>query len=139
MDEELHKPDSTDPDRPVIPEEEMQKLVSAMTKTLEMGIGAVYGHEEDGVPDSDVDCIARLQQCKSVCCTFQFALTKDEVQKGLIKYNTKRPFFIARDKDGYCPHLKRDTFRCSVWNKRPLRCRRYNCSDDPQVWSGPGK
>jgi len=105
-----------------------------MIKTLEMGIGVVYGQEDEGIPDAVVDCDARLQQCRSICCTFQFALTKEEVQKGKIKYDPKRPFFIARDEDGYCPHLDRQTLKCTIWSDRPLRCRRYNCTNDPYVW-----
>jgi hypothetical protein len=116
-----------------IPEEEKQRIVSVMIKMMEMGIGAVYGQEDEGVPDAVVECDAYLQQCKAVCCTFAFALTKGEVQKGMIKHNTRRPFFIARDSDGYCPHLDRSNLRCTIWSERPLRCRRYDCRNDPQV------
>lgn len=125
---------SDKPDVPDIPDEEMKRLVSAMMKTLEMGIGAVYGEEDDGLPDAEVDCHARLQQCKAKCCTFQFALTREEVQRGRIQYDSKRPYFIAWETDGYCPHLNRDTLACAIWTDRPLRCRRYDCTEDPELW-----
>jgi hypothetical protein len=115
-----------------ISEDEKDRLVSIMIKTMEMGIGAVYGQEDSG-PDAVVDCGSRLPWCRSICCTFNFALTKDEVKEGLIEHNPDRPFFIAREKDGYCPHLERDTLRCSVWSGRPLRCRKYDCTGDPDV------
>jgi hypothetical protein len=112
-----------------IPEEELERIVSAMMKTLEMGICAVYGDEDDDVPDAAVDCESRLPECRAKCCTYHFALTKDEVRRGIIKHDPKRPFFIARDEDGYCPHLNRTTLRCRVWQDRPLRCRRYDCTE----------
>ena len=62
-----------------------------------------------------------------------FALTKDEVGLGRIMYNTDRPYFIARDPDGYCPHLERETFSCRVWDHRPERCRRYDCRQEPEL------
>ena len=118
-----------------IPEEELQRVITAMMQTLELGICVVYGDEDTETPDAVVNCDKRLNKCKSICCSFQFALTKEEVQRGHIKHDIKRPFFIARDLDKYCHHLNRHTLKCDIWNDRPLRCRKYDCSDDPQVWS----
>lgn len=123
-----------DQELPDIPEEEKRRIVSALIKMMEMGMGAVYGDEDDGIPDADVDCGALMSRCRAKCCTLTFALTRDEVEAGNIRYNLRRPYFIARDEDGYCPHLDRSTFRCSIWERRPLRCRRYSCTDDPVVW-----
>ncbi len=117
-----------------ISHEEDKRIAPIIEKMLEMGMGAVYGQEDEGVPDAYVDCEANIRHCKAICCTFNFALTKKEVQKGHIKHNTRRPFFIARDSDGYCPHLDRDTLQCNIWEERPLRCRRYDCREDPDVW-----
>lgn len=86
-------------------------------------------------PDADVPCSQLMGQCKAKCCTFIFALTKEEVKKGLVKYNKDKPYFIARDMDGYCPHLNRDNLNCEVWNDRPLRCRRYDCRGDRNAWT----
>lgn len=116
-------------------EEEDKKLSSLIKKMLEMGMGAVYGIEDAGIPDAEVQCEERMKECRAKCCTFQFALTKEEVKQGRIQYNTKRPYFIARDMDGYCPHLDRETLICTVYEERPLRCRRYDCRDDPDVRS----
>jgi Fe-S-cluster containining protein len=98
-----------------------------MNKMLEMGITAVYGREEEGIPDTVLNCDLRLDKCRARCCTYTFALTKEEVMKGLIRYDPARPFFIARDSDGYCAHLDRTTLECTAWKDRPLRCRRYDC------------
>ena len=128
--------ESGDPGHPDITDEEKEKLLLLVQKMLGMGICAVYGQEDEGLPDACLDCETNLKWCRAICCTFQFALTKEEVQKGHLKYNPSRPFFIARDTDGYCPHLERGTMRCTVWSERPLRCRRYDCTEDPAVPKG---
>lgn len=125
--------ESGDQDFPEIPEEEKKKLLSLMQKMMEMGICAVYGQEDKGLPDAEVDCEANLQLCRAICCSFQFALTKEEVKKGHLAHDQSRPFFIAKDADGYCGHIERNTLRCTVWSERPLRCRRYDCKKDPQI------
>jgi Fe-S-cluster containining protein len=122
-----------DSGRPDIPAEERERILSLMHKMMEMGVCAVYGQEDEGVSDISLECEAHLKRCRAICCTFQFALTKEEVRKGHLKHNPSRPFFIARDADGYCLHLERSTLRCTVWPERPLRCRRYDCGEDPQV------
>jgi hypothetical protein len=121
-------PETGDPDRAEIPPEQKEKILSLMQKMMEMGICAVYGQEEEGLPDAVVNCEANIRSCKAVCCTLQFALTKEEAQKKLFKHDPSRPFFMARDQDGYCPHLDHGTLRCTVWSERPLRCRRYDCT-----------
>jgi hypothetical protein len=119
----------------IIPsEEEDKRLAPLIKKMLEMGIGAVYGVEDEEGEWTEVDCRSRLKRCRSVCCTFQFALTREEVRKGIVRHDRNRPYFIARDPDGYCPHMDRDTFECTVYMDRPLRCRKYDCRDDSQVW-----
>jgi Fe-S-cluster containining protein len=125
--------ETDDPDLADIPPEQREKILSLMEKMMEMGICAVYGQEEEGLPDAIVPCEANIRSCKARCCTLQFALTREEVEKKLFKHNPSRPFFIARDRDGYCPHLDRGTLQCTVWSQRPLRCRRYDCSrvDEP--------
>ncbi len=124
----LTTPDTGDPDWNEIPPEQREKILSLMQKMMEMGIFAVYGQEQEGLPDADVHCEANVQFCKAACCTLQFALTKEEVQKKIYNYNPSRPFFMARGQDGYCPHINRGTLRCTIWSERPLRCRRYDCN-----------
>jgi len=119
-----------DPEFCALSPAEQERLVAVMEKMLEMGIGAVYGEEEEGKPEAVVDCRERLSECRARCCTYHFALTKEEVEGGRIRHNPKRPFFIARERDGYCPHLDRRTLLCRVWDDRPLRCRRYDCRRD---------
>jgi Fe-S-cluster containining protein len=121
-----------------IPEEERERILSALRRMLDMGIGVVYGQEDEGIPDAAVDCKAYLFRCKAVCCTFNFALTKEEVGKGRLRHDPGRPFFMARDEDGYCAHIDRGTLECAVYEDRPLRCRRYGCGETPGAWPDKG-
>jgi hypothetical protein len=122
---------------PDLSEEERAYIKKMLERFMELGIGAVYGDEDNSEDTVLFDCDDRKEFCKAVCCTFVFALTKDEAQKKIIKWNPKRPYFIARDNDGYCPHLDRESLRCKVWEERPERCRKYDCRKDPQVWIDP--
>jgi Fe-S-cluster containining protein len=116
-----------------LPEEEQERVKRMLVKLMEMGIGAVHGDEEDGEPDAIVDCNPLLSSCKSACCTFLFALTKKEADEGNIEHDPKRPFFIKIQEDGYCAHLDRDTLKCLIWAERPVRCRKYDCRQDPEL------
>lgn len=110
-----------------IPEEEKQRIVAALLRMMEMGMGGVYGIEDEGIPDAAPPCSSLMQECKARCCSLAFALTKEEVQRGIVAYDRKKPFFIARGEDGYCAQIDRKTLRCIVYEDRPLRCRRYDC------------
>lgn len=123
-----------DPEYRAMTPEQRKKLLSIMEKMIDMGMAAVYGDEDEDVPDANVDCAQCIPYCKAKCCTLIFALTKDEVAHGVIQYNQQRPYFIARDEDRYCPHMDRQTYACTVWEHRPLRCRRYDCRSDKEIW-----
>lgn len=126
-----------DPDFLAIPEDKrgrVLEMLSAFEKTLEKGVAAIYGDESADEPDADVDCLRFVDQCQARCCTLTFALTREEVELGIVEHNPDRPFFIARDADGWCPHLDRSTLSCQVWQNRPLRCRRYDCCDNKEIW-----
>lgn len=110
-----------------ISEAERAKILEIALEHMIMIAGKVYGLEDDTEPEAEVDCGARTESCRAICCTYAFALTQEEVGKSFIKYNPERPFYIARDADGYCPHLDRVTFKCGIHDKRPLRCRKYAC------------
>ena len=116
------------PDFQPLSGEERDKIMEIAFKRMVMINDKVYGLEDDAEPDAAVDCASLTPTCKAFCCTYVFALTQDEVKKGFCKYNAEKPFYIARDADGYCPHLDRTTFKCGIHDKRPLRCRKYACA-----------
>ncbi|MFW2373437.1 MAG: YkgJ family cysteine cluster protein [Gammaproteobacteria bacterium] len=131
---ELDEDFKDDPDYQQLSYDEKIRIIRVLGKMIDMGMGAVYGDEDEGVPDADVPCNDLISQCGAKCCSFIFALTKDEVQLAKVQHNKDKPFFIARDEDGFCPHLNRVSLECNVWHDRPLRCRRYDCRADKNVW-----
>jgi Fe-S-cluster containining protein len=64
-----------------------------------------------------------------------FALSQQDVEEGVIKWDLGRPYLIAQDADGYCRHLDRQAMRCTVRAQRPLPCRGYDCRRDKRIWS----
>lgn len=82
----------------------------------------------------EIDCENRVHLCRASCCRLRFALSKQDVYEGLIKWDLGRPYLIAQDKDGYCTHFARDTCGCTVREKRPVPCRGYDCRNDKRIW-----
>lgn len=118
----------------VVSEEERAYIKKMIERLMEKGIFVAYGDESGEEKTVLFDPGERKGLCKAICCSFVFALTKKEVEKGIIKWNPKRPYFIARDEDGYCPHLDRKSLLCKIWEDRPERCRKYDCRKDQNVW-----
>jgi hypothetical protein len=45
-------------------EEEKHRIVSVLEKMMDMGIGTVYGDEDDDMPDTDDPCTGVIDQCQ---------------------------------------------------------------------------
>ncbi len=131
-DKSIHK--NTPEEEYELSEDQQAHIKKMLERLFEIGFLAVYGDEDSSENVVFCDHKNRKHICKAVCCTFIFALTKEEVQKGIVKWNPKRPYFIARDEDGYCPHLNRRNLQCEIWDDRPERCQKYDCRKDPNIW-----
>ena len=83
---------------------------------------------------AEIDCENRLHLCKAACCRLPFALSKHDVQEGVVKWDLGQPYMNARDEEGYCTHLDQGTHQCTVYNQRPIPCRGYDCRKDQRVW-----
>ncbi len=122
--------------------DERKKKVAArlVRKFTESGIGLLYQEPEYDKytfeHEACVDCQERLNICKAVCCKFPFALSRQDVEEGIVNWEFKRPYLIAHDMDGYCVHLDRETFRCRVREHRPVPCRGFDCQNNEKwnVW-----
>lgn len=127
--------------------DERKKQVSGrlVKKFVESGIGLLYqDSEEDKYTfehEACVDCRDRLHICKAVCCKFPFALSRQDVEEGIIHWEFGRPYLIAHSADGYCAHLDRKTYSCTVYENRPLPCRGFDCNDNQKwkVWLDYGR
>jgi Fe-S-cluster containining protein len=115
-------------------EEQREYIKKMIEKLMEKQILVVYGDEDNTEEITIFGDEERRHICGSICCSFTFALTKRDVEEGFARWNPKRPYFIAREADGYCPHLDRKTLLCTIWEHRPERCRKYDCRNDNTVW-----
>lgn len=86
-------------------------------------------------PTADVPCLENMPICKARCCRFTFALSSDDLDAGVVRWDYGRPYIIRqRESDGKCVHNDADTGYCTVHTQRPHICRSYDCREDPRVW-----
>lgn len=108
-------------------------------KFRQEGIGAAYQdpeHDKYGYEGSvEIDCASRLHLCKAACCRLRFALSRQDVEEGIVQWDFSHPYFIASGEDGYCRHLDRGCMGCSIHAHRPVPCRAYDCRQDKRIWS----
>jgi Fe-S-cluster containining protein len=109
-------------------------------KFRQQGMGAVFQDPEQdkyACPEQEVtiDCENRLPFCKAACCRLNFALSRQDIDEGIVKWDLGRPYMIAQDADGYCRHLDRQACRCTVYANRPVPCRAYDCRKDKRIWA----
>src|SRR4051794_26029497 len=83
------------------------------------------------VPAEAIDCGARLPVCKAVCCRLRFALTVEEIESGLVKWELGQPYFNRQNAEGYC---HRWDGGCTIYHERPSPCRLYSCEHDDRIW-----
>ncbi len=121
-------------------ERKRQVATRLVKKFTESGIGLMYQDPEydkySFEHESYVDCHSRLPVCKALCCKFPFALSRQDVEEGMIRWDFGRPYLIAHDTDGYCVHRNSTTFECKVYEHRPVPCKGFDCKDDKKwkVW-----
>ena len=82
---------------------------------------------------AEIDCENRKHICRAACCTFAYALSLQDIREG-IRWSLGKPFMNAKEPDGYCVHLNRDTLTCNIYEQRPAVCRQYSCRNDHRVW-----
>jgi hypothetical protein len=94
--------------------------------------------EVAGAAPVAVDCRARMQVCRAVCCRLDFALSIQEVESGRAKWDLGRPYFIRHESTGYCASFVRESSGCGIYEDRPFVCRQYSCAGDARIWSDFG-
>jgi Fe-S-cluster containining protein len=102
------------------------------------GMGVVYQKPEynkytfEG--ETEIDCENRIHLCHAACCKLRFALSKQDVEEGIVRWDFSAPYLIASGPDGYCQHLDRDETRCTIHSHRPVPCRAFDCRRDTRIW-----
>jgi Fe-S-cluster containining protein len=86
-------------------------------------------------PNADVDCLALMHLCKARCCSLRFALSRQDIEEGKIKFDVDDPYMIRHDADGLCTHFDRAAGGgCGAYEHRPAPCRIYDCRQDQRIW-----
>lgn len=81
-----------------------------------------------------IDCASYHPICRAGCCTLWFALSVQDLDEGIAKWSYSHPYGIAQGPDGFCVHFDHASYRCSIYEKRPLVCRAYDCRADKRIW-----
>jgi hypothetical protein len=59
-------------------------------KFVESGMGLMYQDPEYDKytfeHEADSDCLKRLDICKAICCKFPFALSRQDVEEGIVRW-----------------------------------------------------
>jgi hypothetical protein len=83
---------------------------------------------------AEVDCADRVHLCKASCCRLPFALSRQDVEERVVRWDFGVPYMIEQGGDGYCAHHDRCTRGCSIYRQRPVPCRGYDCRHDARIW-----
>lgn len=113
-----------------------QRLVE---KLKDNGIGVMLQQPEidkyEFEGGAQIDCENRVHLCKTACCRLRFALSKQDLEEGIVKWDLAHPYLVARGTDGYCRHLERGSCHCTIYQNRPVPCRAYDCRKDRRIWA----
>lgn len=100
-------------------------------------------HVQVGMPEDkyamtdlpDVDCRALIPICQGRCCRLRFALTFQDLDEGVVRWDYGKPYQIRqRPEDGHCVHAHPEQRLCTVYEHRPGICRQYDCRKDARIW-----
>jgi len=93
------------------------------------------GSSKYGSPSPEIPCGELIPLCHARCCTLSFALSTEDLDEGVIRWDYGQPYLIRqRASDGYCVHNDPDSRGCTVHQFRPRVCRGYDCRKDARVW-----
>ena len=109
-----------------------------MEQLREKGTGVVFQDPEHDKyafdNQAEIDCAGRIPLCHATCCRLPFALSKQDVREGIVRWDLGQPYMIDQGADGCCNHLDRSARACTIWNNRPVPCRGFDCRKDKRIW-----
>lgn len=93
------------------------------------------GEDKYAADNAGPDCAALIAICEARCCKLSFALSTQDLDEGVIRWDYGQPYLIRqRASDAYCVHNDPTSHFCTVHEHRPRVCRRYDCSKDTRIW-----
>lgn len=82
--------------------------------------------------DGGPPCLELLPICGARCCSFEVALTTQDLDEGQLRWDYATPYLLSkRAEDGLCVY---NHGGCDVYATRPAPCRRYDCRSDTRIW-----
>jgi hypothetical protein len=116
-------------------DELLQAIESVRVETAERGERATIGaalRVDDERPDATVDCATRLPICGAACCRLRFALSTEDIEAGVVKWDLAKPYYNRLGEGGHCHQWDAG---CGCYEQRPGVCRTYSCEHDPRIWT----
>lgn len=93
------------------------------------------GESKYQTPSPAIPCGELIPLCRAQCCTLSFALSTEDLDEGVIRWDYGQPYLIRqRASDGYCVHNDPESRGCTVHAFRPRVCRSYDCRNDKRIW-----
>lgn len=87
-----------------------------------------------------IDPGVQCSNCEAVCCRLTVVLMpEDHVPDWLVEHDARGMETLAKGEEGWCAALDLNTFRCTIYDERPVICRKYamgspSCRDERQKW-----
>ena len=114
---------------------ELDAAIQARDATSVLHVELAAPVDKYTVAGADPPCAELLPLCQARCCRLRFALSSQDLDEGVIRWDHGRPYLIRHEADGACAHLARTgDGGCSAYAHRPTPCRTYDCRRDPRVW-----
>ena len=86
------------------------------------------------VESPDIDCASRISLCGARCCSFEVALSPQDIAEKKIPFVIDQPYLLPRDPVTKKCACMDDAGACTVYDARPATCRTYDCREDARVW-----
>lgn len=86
------------------------------------------------VENSDVDCAARIPLCGARCCSFEVALSRQDVEEAKLPFEIDQPYLLRRDPTTRRCVCSQPDGGCGAYEHRPGPCREYDCKQDRRIW-----
>jgi Fe-S-cluster containining protein len=86
------------------------------------------------IASPQINCHERIHACKGACCALRFALSRQDVEEGVVRWDLGRPYLNRQAADGYCVHSDPTSRSCGAYAQRPAPCRIYDCRSDDRIW-----
>lgn len=86
------------------------------------------------VDSPDIDCASRIPLCGARCCSFDVALSKQDLLERKLPFVIEQPYMLPRDPVTKKCACMDDHGACTAYEYRPATCRTYDCREDRRVW-----